>query len=406
MTHSPSRPDVALSDIDLTDPQTFLDSDLAALWRRFRRESPVHWHQEREGAAGFWVLSRYEDVVATYRDNSRFTSEYGNVLATLLRGGDSAAGKMLAVTDGEQHRKMRQAMLRSFSPRTMRNVVLSIRKRTSALVEQVTSSSDFDFAAAVAERIPMGTICDLMAVPEGDREQLLDWNKRALSADSADTGEVDAIVARNEILLYFAELARYRREHPGADVISDLTEGSAGCEPLSDEEIVFNCYSLLIGGDESSRMSAIVAVLALIENPDQWRALKNGDVPVGTAVEEVLRWTTPAMHFGRRATTEVPMGEAVLRAGDIVTLWNTSANHDDEVFADPGSFLLARTPNRHVAFGHGAHFCIGAYLGRAELHVLLETLRELVTEMELTGTPERVYSNFLFGYSSLPVRFG
>lgn len=406
MKHSPNRRDIALSDIDLTDPHTFINNDLSDLWRWFRQESPVHWHPERDGTAGFWVLSRYEDVVATYRDNSRFTSEYGNVLATLLSGGDSAAGKMLPVTDGEQHRKMRQAMLRSFSPRTMRNVVLSIRRRTRTLVAEVASGADFDFAAAVAEHIPMGTICDLMAVPDADREQLLDWNKRALSADTADSSEMDAIVARNELLLYFEELARHRREHPGADVISALAAGSADCAPLSDEQIVFNCYSLIIGGDESSRMSSIVAVLALIENPDQWRALKNGDVAIDTAVEEVLRWTTPAMHFGRRATAEVTLGKAVIRPGDIVTLWNTSANHDDEVFADPESFLLARTPNKHVAFGHGAHFCVGAYLGRAELRVVLETLRDIVTEMELTGTPERIYSNFLYGYSSLPVRFG
>ncbi len=146
-----------------------------------------------------------------------------------------------------------------------------------------------------------------------------------------------------------------------------LATGTLEGKPLTMDEIVVNCYSLILGGDETSRLSMTGAVAAFLEHPHQWRALLKGEVEVSTAVEEVLRWTTPAIHFGRSALEDVPVGDRgqEIKAGDIVTLWNTSANMDEEVFADPGRFDLARTPNKHIAFGYGPHFCLGAYLGRA-----------------------------------------
>ncbi|MFI1761461.1 cytochrome P450 [Streptomyces sp. NPDC020800] len=397
-----------LDAVDLTDPSTFVtDSpqELHDLWRRFRTERPVHHHRPAAGRPGFWALTRYEDVLAVYKDNDRFTSERGNVLATLLQGGDSAAGKMLAVTDGPRHRAIRNLMLRSFSPRALRHVVEQVRIRTRDLLAQAVDRDGFDYAEAIAEHIPMGTICDLMAVPPQDRQPLLDWNKQVLSADSSEGTVDDAWLARNEILLYFSDLARSRRRNPGDDVISALATGEIEGRPLTEEEIVLNCYSLIIGGDESSRMASIGAVLGFIEHPGQWRAFKAGEVGVDSATEEVLRWTTPAMHFGRRALVDVEIGDRTVPAGDVVTLWNSSANFDESVFADPGRYDLGRTPNKHVTFGFGPHFCLGAFLGREELKALLAALRDMVAEVESRGPARRVYSNFLYGYSSLPVAF-
>lgn len=395
-----------LDAVDLTDPSTFVtDSpgELHDLWQRFRAERPVHHHRPTGGRPAFWALTRYEDVLAVYKDNNRFTSERGNVLATLLQGGDSAAGKMLAVSDGPRHRAIRNLMLRSFSPRALRHVVEQVRTRTRDLLAQALERDAFDYAEAIAEHIPMGTICDLMAVPPQDRQPLLDWNKQVLSADSSDGTAEDAWLARNEILLYFSDLARSRRRNPGDDVISALATGEIEGRALTEEEIVLNCYSLIIGGDESSRMASIGAVLGFIQHPGQWRAFKAGEVSVDSATEEVLRWTTPAMHFGRRALVDVEIGGRTVPAGDIVTLWNTSANFDESVFADPRRYDLGRTPNKHVTFGFGPHFCLGAFLGREELKALLAALRDMVGDIESRGPAQRVYSNFLYGYSSLPV---
>ncbi|MGW7345871.1 cytochrome P450 [Streptomyces sp. NPDC054854] len=395
-----------LTDIDLTDPRTFHDrkDELVPLWRRFRSESPVHWHPvEGREVPGFWVLSRYHDVMDVYRDNKRFTSERGNVLATLLEGGDSAAGRMLAVTDGRRHRELRNLLLKAFSPRVLEPVVDGVRRRADRLVREAVARGDCDFAQDVAEHIPMATIADLLGVPAADRDYLLSLTKQALSAEDAQQSAEDALVARNELLLYFSELAEDRRDDPRDDVVSVLATATIDGEPLTEQEIVFNCYSVIIGGDETSRLSMICAMRELIEHPDQWRRLKSGEVSVETAVEEVLRWVTPAMHFGRRALTDVGIGGRQIRAGDVVTLWNSSANYDEEVFRDPEVFDLGRTPNKHVSFGYGPHFCLGAYLGRTEIAALLTALRTHVAEAVPVGPARPIHSNFLHGYSSLPV---
>ncbi|MFB6669048.1 cytochrome P450 [Streptomyces parvus] len=392
-----------LTGLDLTDPQTFLDADTHTMWRRFREQSPVHWHPSPTPVPGFWVISRYADVVTLYRDNKQFTSERGNVMATLLQGGDSASRKMLAVTDGPRHREIRNLMLKSFSPRVLEPVVAGIHRRTRELVAQALELGTHDFVTDVADHIPINTIGDLMDIPAGDRERLVEWNTQTLSRHSSEDSELDEVMARNEILLYFSELASKRRRHPGDDVISTLATARVDGELLSEDEVVFNCYSLILGGDESSRMSSIGGLIAFFEHPEQWRRLKDGEVGVDSATEEVLRWTTPAMHFGRRALVDVPLRDRVIRAGDVVTLWNSSANFDEEVFEDPYTFDVARTPNKHVAFGHGPHFCLGAFLGRVHVNAMVEALRTMVSEIRVEGPPQRLYSNFVQGYSGLPV---
>ncbi|MEU9714608.1 cytochrome P450 [Streptomyces sp. NPDC047976] len=392
-----------LETVDLTDPQTFLDVDLAEMWRRFRSEDPVFWHRATERGPGFWVISSYEDVVALYRDNKRFTSERGNVLATLLQGEDSASRKMLAVTDGARHREIRNLMLKSFSPRVLEPVVAGVHERTRALVAEAVGRGELDFVTDVADHIPINTIGDLMDVPREDREQLVAWNTQTLSRHSADDSEMEEWMARNEILLYFSDLAARRRRHPGDDVISALATATVDGELLTEDEIVFNCYSLILGGDESSRMSSVGGLIALAENPAQWQALKSGEAGLDSATEEVLRWTTPAMHFGRRALVDVPLRDRTIKAGDVVSLWNSSANFDESVFEDPYAFDLARTPNKHVAFGHGPHFCLGAFLGRVHVNAMLAALRTQVSGIRLTGPPTRLFSNFVNGYSGLPV---
>ncbi|MFE2977980.1 cytochrome P450 [Streptomyces sp. NPDC059258] len=391
---------------DLTDPQTFLapGAELIDMWRRFRKDAPVHWHEVSDRAVpGFWVLSRYDDVMQVYRDNKRFTSERGNVLTTLLEGGDSASGKMLAVTDGRRHRELRNLLLKAFSPRVLEPVVAAVRERADQLVRYAVESGDCDFAQDVAEHIPMATIADLLGVPPSDRDYLLTLTKEALSTEDEGQSVDEALVARNELLFYFSELAAERREEPRDDVVSVLATSTIDGEPLTEQEIIFNCYSVIIGGDETSRLSMICGMRELIEHPEQWRRLKSGDVSVDSAVEEVLRWVSPAMHFGRRALEDVEIGGRVLSAGDVVTLWNSSANYDESVFADPDVFDLGRTPNKHVSFGYGPHFCLGAYLGRAEISAMLTALRTHVAEASPNGPAKPIHSNFLHGYSSLPV---
>ncbi|MFF8919353.1 cytochrome P450 [Streptomyces sp. NPDC015032] len=400
---SPSAPD--FRSVDLTDPATFVDHDPHAFWRTVRATEPVYWHEPRQGRPGFWVVAGHSDAQAAYNNPQALSSARGTVLEVLLRGGDSGGGRMLAVTDRPRHRELRNLMLHAFSPRVLGEVAVKVRQCTNRLVRTVTELGSFDFATEVAEQIPMHTICDLLSIPDADRKDLLQWNKMALSSDDPESTELDSVGARNEIVLYFMELAQERRDRPGDDVISMIAGAEVEGRPLSIEDVALNCYSLILGGDESSRMSAITAVLALAENGDQWRALRTGETGFESAVEEVLRWSTPGMHFARTATRDLVIGGRQIRTGDIVTLWNTSANNDEAVFDAPRQFNLSRQPNKHLSFGHGLHYCIGAYLGRAELRGLLTALVDSVESLELDGAPTRIYSNFLFGYSGLRVRF-
>ncbi len=391
--------------MNLTDPQTFDDHDLTGYWQRLRSTEPVHWHPPTGDQPGFWVLSRYADIMAVYRDNETFTSERGNVLDTLLAGGDSAAGSMLPVTDGHRHRELRKIILRAFSPRTLDRISGKVRENTRQLVAEAVERGECDFAEDIASRIPMGTISDLLGVPAADRDFLLSMTKSALSSDTRDVDEWEAIAARNEILLYFGDLLEVRRKSTGDDVLSMLAEGEIDGRKLSDDEIVLNCYSLIIGGDETSRLTMIDSIGTLSRHPEQWHMLREGDVDVAGAAEEVLRWASPTMHFGRTCTTDTEIAGTPIAAGDIVTLWHSSANRDETVFDAPETFALDRTPNKHLAFGYGPHFCLGAYLARVEICELLSALRTYTESFEIAGPAQRIHSNFLTGFSRLPVRF-
>ncbi len=395
----------ALDTVDLGDPATFAEHDLDGFWRTLRDTAPLHFNPPVAGRPGFWVLSRHEDILTVYRDDEHFTSERGNVLVTLLEGGDAGAGRMLAVTDGHRHHELRKILQRVLSPRVLDEVARTVRLNTRRWIREAVESGGCDFAERIAARIPMTTISSLLGVPERDREYLLSLTRTALSADDEDIDEVDSEMARNEILMYFMDLVEERRESPGEDVVSMLIASSIDGVPLSDEDVVLNCYSLVIGGDETSRLTMIDCVRTLAARPEQWRRLKHGEVAVGTAVDEVLRWASPTMHFGRSVTRETELHGVRLRPGEVVTLWHASGNRDERVFDRPGVFDLGRTPNRHLAFGYGPHFCVGSYLAKVEIAELLTALRDFTTGFEQAGEARRIRSNFLTGFSTLPVRF-
>ena len=394
-----------LDTLDLGDPNTFAQHDLDGFWRRLRDTAPVHWNPPAGGRRGFWVLSRHEDIIATYRDNENFTSERGNVLVTLLGGGDAAAGRMLAVTDGHRHHELRKILQRVLSPRVLDEVARTVRVNTRQWIREAVESGGCDFAEQIANRIPMTTISNLLGVPEQDRDYLLSLTKAALSTDGEGVDEVESEMARNEILMYFMDLVEERRESPGGDVISMLIGSAIDGVPLSDDDVALNCYSLIIGGDETSRLTMIDCVRTLATETEQWRRLKHGEVKVDTAVDEVLRWASPTMHFGRSAVRETELHGVTLRPGEIVTLWHASGNRDERVFERPGIFDLGRTPNKHMAFGYGPHFCVGSYLAKVEISELLLALRDFTTGFEQTDEAIPIRSNFLTGFSTLPVRF-
>jgi cytochrome P450 len=388
---------------NLVDPTTYVEHDMSKVWRQLRSEDPVHWHPSTAAGPGFWVVTRYADIAQVLRDDTRFTSERGNVLTTMLQGGDIAAGRMLAVTDGAHHTELRKLLLQAFAPRALEGVTQRVRQSIRRVLCEAVERGECDFAKDVASLIPLETICDLLNVPIGDRQNILRLTKSALMSDESDEDEIDDRTARNEIMVYFADLVAERRKTPGSDPISLMAGAKFNGRYMPDEDIILNCYSLILGGNQTTRLTMIGAVHAFIQNPAQWRALKEGQVTLESACDEALRWTTPAMHFGRIALTSAELSDQSIAPGDLVTLWLSSGNRDEAAFPEPDRFDLARSPNKHLSLGHGRHFCIGSYLGRVEIIAMLDALRTFTRRIEQTGTALRIYSNFLQGISSLPV---
>lgn len=389
--------------LDLADPALHAEHDLSGYFRDLRAHDPVSWRQSA-GHRGYWLVTRHPDVLTVCRDGESFVSAGGNVMDTLLTGGDTGAGRMLAVTDGPRHADLRKLLWRSFTPAALESCAKRIRSTTLELLRAAGRAGHCDFAQDVAAHIPLAAICDLLGVPPADRRFILRRTSNALGSEVSDAAPGAARLAKGELLLYFAKLASARRHAPADDLVSLLSTELVGGRALTDDEVVLNCYSLILGGDETTRLAMIGAVQGLVEHPDQWRALRSGSVDIATATEEVLRWTSPALHVGRTATLDIELGGQVIRRGDAVVAWTASANFDEAEFDHPERFDLARRPNRHLSFASGAHFCLGFHLARIEIGALLDGLRRTVSELEPAGPPRRVHSNFLNGLSSLPLR--
>ncbi|HTJ66855.1 MAG TPA: cytochrome P450 [Actinospica sp.] len=405
MTSVDTAGSTILAGTDLAKPRAHAGRELAPLFTALRREDPVAWHETSNGSVpGFWVVSRHADVSSLARDTTRLSSARGNMLTTLLADGDSAGNRMLVVSDPPRHHALRNLMREAFTPKALAPLGERIRESARELWRTAAERGHCDVATDIAARIPLGAICDLLGVPEADHAFVLKQTSAALSSHEPVPTSFAARMAQAEILLYFAKLARRRAAEPADDVVSLLAHGLVDGEALTEDELVLNCYSLILGGDETTRLSMIGAVQALAEHPDQWARLRDGEVEVADAVEELLRWTTAVLHQGRTATADLELHGRRIRAGDIVTLWTCSANQDETAFAAPGRLDLGRRPNRQLAFGYGPHFCLGAHLARIELTALLKAMRETVAEVELDGPGEPIYSNFLTGYAALPVR--
>jgi cytochrome P450 len=388
---------------NLVNPNTYAEHDMFRIWRLLRAYDPVHWHPASSYGPGFWVLTRYAEVSQVLHDDSTFISEKGNVLVTMLQGRETGAGRMLAVTDGAHHTELRKLLLKVFAPRTLAPVISRVRRTTARLMADALERGQCDFARDVASVIPLETICDLLDIPLSDRQYLLKLTNSALSVNYASHEAGGDLSARQDILAYFGDLVKERRIAVGSDPISLMVSAEVEGRRLDDIDIILNCYSLIMGGDETSRLAMIGAVKSLVKYPDQWAALKSGTVSIESATEEVLRWTTPTMHFGRTAVAPQTLAGTRIEPGDLLTLWLVSANRDDEAFPGADQFDLGRSPNKHLSLGYGRHFCLGAYLGRAEIATMLDALRVFVRKINQTAPERYTYSNFLSGMTSLPI---
>ncbi|WP_377267733.1 cytochrome P450 [Peterkaempfera sp. SMS 1(5)a] len=400
---------VDLDRIDLFTPSLYAAGDPHTLWKALRERAPVHRQLLPDGRA-FWSVTRYHDVNEVLRDHTRFTSAKGTLLS-ILGTDDPAGGTMMAASDPPVHTALREPMGKMLSHRALRDRAPEIRAVVRRMTAPLLDGGVWDIAASAAA-FPMAFTGTLMGLPERHWRRLTKLTTMAVAPSDAEFqeggGESTLSVAHHELFAYFSDQVRARsgRPRPAADqedLIDFLMRMEAGGRRLRHEEIVYNCYSLLLGANVTTPHAIAAMVLALIEHPDQYRRLLADPALIPGAVEEGLRWSSPANHFMRYAVRDLELGGRQIAAGDALVTWLGSANRDEEAFTDPYRFDVARRPNRHVAFGFGPHYCIGAPLARLSLGLLFEELTSLIEEFTVAGPIEHLESNFTAGIKHLPL---
>ena len=438
---APARPTPTVA---LVDPATYEEGPPLDLLRRLRADTPVAWVDEpalhgQPAGPGFWLVLRHADVERVLRDPATFSSWLG---ATQVRdAGDlDWVRRMMLNTDPPDHTRLRRLLTRSFTPRAVAALTEAIETTATRLIDRMVSDARegrCDFTTDVAADLPLLTLAEVLGVPAEDRWLLFDWSNRVIGwqdPDYATSAAFDATqgtaMARQAVALrptpgadgrmpdprtragmpdlyaYARLLADEKRRSPGRDVTSILlaqVDEVGGAVSDAEFENVFWLFA--VAGNETLRNGLPGGLVALLQHPDAMAALRADPSLLPGAVDEMLRWWTPVMVFRRTATRDVELAGARIRAGDKVVVSFTSANRDEAVFAAPDRFDVRRSPNPHLSFGHGPHFCLGGQLARIQMRALFGALLRRTSVLELDGPPALLRSNFQRGVKRLPIRW-
>jgi len=404
-----------LAEIDLLDRDRFTQGIPHEWFTWLRANAPV-FHHDEPGGDGFWVITRYDDIVTANRDAASFSSSQDLGGVVMLEGptaplpGTEMAGNMMLFMDPPSHTRYRKLVNRGFTPRMIAALEVHVRDLTVAIVEAAKAKGEIDFVVDVAAELPLEVIAELLGVPREDRHKLFDWSNRMVGSEDPEyqVAEEHVTAAQIDMFVYAQELATRRRAEPRDDIVSTLLAAEIDGDQLTDMD--FNLFFMLlsVAGNETTRNAIAHGMNAFLEHPDQWDLLvADPDAHIAGAVEEILRWASPVLYFRRNARRDVELGGQTIRAGEKISLWYVSANRDEAIFDEPFRFDITRDPNPHIAFGGGGpHFCLGAQLARLEIRVLFEELARRTPKLEALGAPDRLRSNFIGGIKHLPVRLG
>ena len=385
-----------------------------------RRERPISFHEEPEPppeipiprGSGFWALVKHADIQHVSRHPELFCSGKGSNIGDLPPPFLEFFGSMINMDD-PKHSRLRRIVSRGFTPRMIARAEQSVERCAAQIVERIRERGECDFVADIANILPLVIICDMMGIPESQREMVIAKSNTILGAGDpeiiSDPKQViPAMLGAGADLSNLArDLGKLRREKPTEDLVSALVNAEVDGERLDDQEVGAFFVLLAVAGNETTRNAMSHGMHALCEFPDQraiWRADFEGVAE--SAVEEIIRWSTPVMHFRRTVMRDTELRGQKLREGEKVVMWYTSGNRDEEVFKDPYRFDVLRPANDHVAFGGpGPHYCLGAHLARREVTVMFRELFEKLPDIEVVGWPHRLVSNFINGIKRMDCRF-
>ncbi len=408
-------PPESLLDLDLVNNETYAANGYPhEAWAVLRREAPVYWY-ERDVKVPFWAITKHEDIRWISRQPERMLN--APRLAVFPEFAppeeDERVARHLLNMDEPDHGPYRKLAAPQFTPRAVRRMAASVERIAVDLLDELAGGGaerEMDFVTDVAAPLSLAVLADLLGVPRSDWKLMFRWTN-AIVGSSDPEYRIDgdpqrsAGAARTALFEYFWSMVEERRKQPADDIISVLANSSLNGAPLPPFELLSYYFLLVIAGNETTRNAMSGGLVALIEKPGEFEKLRRDPGLVDHAVEEILRWTTPVIQFCRTATEPFELRGQKIRAGDSMCLFYPSANRDEEVFDDPFEFRVDRNPNRHLAFGIGEHFCLGANLARLELRILFRLLAERLEHAELTGPMERLASSFLGGVKHVPLRY-
>ncbi|HVJ95620.1 MAG TPA: cytochrome P450, partial [Acidimicrobiia bacterium] len=408
-----TMPLMELSDINLLDMDRFAQGVPHEWFTYLRANAPIYKHPEPNGP-GFWVITKYDDVVAVGKDGATYSSDgkRGGVvqLEEPAPGQPSfeGEGNLMLTMDAPEHTRYRKLVNRGFTPRQMRMLEPHIRELTAQIIDQVIEAGGCDYVVDVAAELPLQVIAEMLGVPMEDRHKLFEWSNRMIGSQDPEylVSQEEVMNAQVEMFMYANQLAAMRREEPRDDIITALLNAEVDGDRLS--EMDFNLFFLLIAvaGNETTRNSISHGIKAFCDFPDQYQLLVEDPTRSRLATEEIVRWASPVMYFRRNVTKDTTLSGVDFKAGDKVAIYYISANRDEDKFDRPFEFDILRDPNEHVGFGGGGpHHCLGANLARMEIYVLLEEMAKRVPAIERVGEAEPLRSNFIAGIKHMPVKY-
>ena len=400
-----------LSEVDFTDLDNFANGFPHDLFEVHRREAPVYWHEPTENTPdgeGFWSVATYTETLAVLRDPETYSSVTGGARpfgGTLLQD-LAVAGQVLNMMDDPRHSQIRRLVSSGLTPRMIRRVEDDLRARARQLLDAVEPGEPLDFLVEIAAELPMQMICILLGVPESERHWLFEAIEPQFDfggSRKASVGQMTPEEAGTRMYTYGQELIAAKRAEPTDDMLSVVANATLDSEGLSDLELYLFFSLLFSAGAETTRNAVAGGLLAVAEHPDQLSALRADPSLLPTAVEEMVRWTSPSPSKRRTATRDVELGGCAIEAGQKVQIWEGSANRDAAAFDSPDTFDVGRKPNPHLGFGQGIHYCLGANLARLELRVLYEELLSRFSSVRVVKPVEWTRSNRHTGIRHLVV---
>tara|TARA_B100001250_G_scaffold191230_1_gene164335 strand:- start:553 stop:1809 length:1257 start_codon:yes stop_codon:yes gene_type:complete len=391
------------------------------LWTQLREESPVYWYAQ-PGHTPFWAITKHDDIMEVSSQPDIFSSEAGGIIVlnddqinSFIEGGSGsplAQMRTIITMDPPEHRTYRKVASGYFTPKGVTNLDMIVRQSAKAIFDELPKEGEVDFIEAIAQKHPLRVLATILGIDQAQEERLLVITQELFGGEDPELqrqGE-DRLAARKELgmefYMLFDEIIKDRKTCPRDDLASMLAnaELSEGC-PLGQLETLGYYLIVFTAGHDTTRNALSGAISAFIDHPDQFERLRKDPTLSKSAVDEIVRWTTPVNYMKRQAVTDYELRGQQIKAGEELALFYCSANRDEDIFENPFTFDIGRSPNRHLGFGWAEHYCLGAHLAKASMKALVEEMIERVDWMEIAGERTYISSNFVVGLKTLPVKY-